>query len=306
MGRTLVAAASVFWCGATLLLADVRVVRRPSLVDRLRPHEPGASGHRHPGGFLGGVLSASSFRAALAPLATAAGERVASWFGISEPLALRLRRVHATIDPTAFRLRQFAWAGVSLAVASVFCSAVRPPLLGAVAVSVGSAALAFLVIEQQLATASSRRKARILLELPVVSEQLGMLMGAGFSLGSALNRMAERGSGACAEDLSIACGRMRQGLTEVDALREWAEVADVDGLTRLVAILSLNRETSDLGRLVADEARSIRREVHRELVEQIERKAQQVWIPVTVATLVPGAVLLAIPFLEALRLFSTS
>jgi hypothetical protein len=57
---------------------------------------------------------------------------------------------------------------------------------------------------------------------------------------------------------------------------------------------------------VADEARSIRREVHRQLIEEIERRAQQVWIPVTVATLVPGAVLLAVPFLEALRLFSTS
>jgi Flp pilus assembly protein TadB len=252
------------------------------------------------------VLSASSFRSTLAPLATLVGERVATWLGVSEPLAVRLRRVHATIDPTAFRLRQFAWAGASLAVASLACSALRPPMAGAVAISLGSAALAFLVIEQQLATASSRRKTRILLELPVVSEQLGMLMGAGYSLGSALNRMAERGSGACAEDLSVACGRVRQGLTEVEALREWAEVADVDALTRLVSILSLNRETSDLGRLVADEARSIRREVQRELVEQIERRSQQVWIPVTVATLVPGTVLLAVPFLEALRLFSNS
>ena len=65
--------------------------------------------------------------------------------------------------------------------------------------------------------------------------------------------------------------------------------------TRLVSVLSLNREAGDLGRLVADEARSIRREVQRELIAQIERRAQQVWIPVTVATLVPGAVLLAIP-----------
>jgi hypothetical protein len=46
--------------------------------------------------------------------------------------------------------------------------------------------------------------------------------------------------------------------------------------------------------------------VQRELIEQIERRAQQVWIPVTVATLVPGAVLLAVPFIEALRLFSSS
>jgi tight adherence protein C len=131
-------------------------------------------------------------------------------------------------------------------------------------------------------------------------------VGAGFSLGAALNRLAARGTGACAQDLARVCGRIRQGLSEIDALREWAVTADVDALTRLVAVLALNREAGDLGRLVAEEARGIRRDVQRELIEQIERRAQQVWIPVTVATLVPGAVLLAVPFIEALRLFSST
>ena len=74
-------------------------------------------------------------------------------------------------------------------------------------------------------------------------------------------------------------------------------------LDRLVAVLALNREASDLGRLISEEARSIRRDAHRELVEAVERRAQQVWIPVTVATLLPGAVFLMIPFLEALRIY---
>ena len=46
--------------------------------------------------------------------------------------------------------------------------------------------------------------------------------------------------------------------------------------------------------------------MHRELIETIERRGQQVWIPVTVAALVPGVIFLAVPFVEALRLFSTS
>ena len=45
--------------------------------------------------------------------------------------------------------------------------------------------------------------------------------------------------------------------------------------------------------------------LHRELVEAIERRGQQVWIPVTVATLVPGVLLLAVPFVEAMRLFTS-
>ena len=39
---------------------------------------------------------------------------------------------------------------------------------------------------------------------------------------------------------------------------------------------------------------------------QLERRAQQVWVPVTVATLVPGVIFLAVPFLAALKLFSNA
>jgi Flp pilus assembly protein TadB len=225
---------------------------------------------------------------------------------VNEELAVRLQRVHAPVDVTAFRVRQLGWAAAGLGSGALVTAAARPPLAIALLLVIGGALLGFLIVEQQLATASDRWKRRLFLELPVLSEQLGMLLGAGFSLGAALNRLAARGSGACGRDLAIACGRIRQGLTEVEALREWATIADVDALSRLVTVLSLNRETGDLSRLVSEEARGIRREVQRELIEQIERRSQQVWIPVTVATLVPGAVLLAIPFIEALRLFSTT
>ena len=88
--------------------------------------------------------------------------------------------------------------------------------------------------------------------------------------------------------------------------REWAALERVEALDRLVSLLRLNREAGDLGRLITDEARSIRRDVHRQLIETIERRSQQVWIPVTVATLVPGVIFLAIPFTEAMRLFTQS
>jgi tight adherence protein C len=41
--------------------------------------------------------------------------------------------------------------------------------------------------------------------------------------------------------------------------------------------------------------------VQREQVELIERRAQQVWIPVTVATLLPGVIFMAVPFVDAMR-----
>jgi tight adherence protein C len=97
---------------------------------------------------------------------------------------------------------------------------------------------------------------------------------------------------------------VRHGLSEIDALHEWAALADVDALHRLVSVLSLNREAGDLSNLITEEARHIRRDAHRRLIETIERRTQQVWIPVTVAALVPGVIFLAIPFIHAMALFS--
>ena len=303
MPRLLAASVLALMVGATLVLSELRWFSRQPLFERLRPYGPGAS---RDASSTSGLLSVESFRDVIGPLARHVGERLAALLGVSEDLSVRLARVHLSMDATAFRVRQMGWSAASLGLGALIVAATQPPLAMALLLCLGSPALAFLVVEEQLARQSHRRKRRIFLELPVLSEQLGMLLGAGYSLGGALNRLAARGSGACADDLAGVCGRIRQGLSEVDALREWAAIADVDALTRLVSVLSLNREAGDLGRLVADEARSIRREVQRELIVQIERRAQQVWVPVTVATLVPGAVLLAIPFLEALRLFSSS
>lgn len=290
------------WVGMTLLLSQLRWFSRPPLVARLRPYTPGglAAPQRT------GMLSVESFREVIGPLSRRVGERLARLFGVSEELAVRLERIHAPLDVTAFRLRQLGWSVAAVGVAAMASAALGPPPLLVLLLLAGSPILAFLVLEQRLASASQRRQRRLFLELPVVSEQLAMLMSAGFSLGSALNRLADRGNGVCAQDLQRVTSRIRQGLSEVDALREWAAVARVDSLDRLVPVLALNREASDLGRLMSDEARGIRSDVQRQLVEIMERRGQSVWIPVTVATLVPGVIFLSIPFIEALSLFSGS
>ncbi|HEX7166540.1 MAG TPA: type II secretion system F family protein [Acidimicrobiales bacterium] len=289
------------WAGTTLVLADRRWFARVPLHRRLRAYaagDPSAGADR-------ALLSPESVRDVVAPLARDVGERIARLLGVHDDTAMRLSRVHADGDIGAFRVRQVGWMTACTAIAALSVAALRAPALVAAAAVIAAPAVAFLVVEQRLATASARWQRRIFLELPVVAEQLAMLLSAGYSLASALTRLSTRGSGACASDLRRVVGRVRQGLSEVDALREWAAVAGVPALDRLVPVLELNRATGDLGRLVSEEARAIRRDVQRELVQTMERRAQQVWIPVTVATLVPGVVFLAIPFIEALRLFSS-
>jgi tight adherence protein C len=301
MTRPLLLAALVGWTGATLLLGQVRWFRRPALVDRVRPYLTGARPDPHSAGW-----STGAFREVLGPLARSMGSRLAHLFGVSEDLAVRLERVHSPLDVTGFRLRQLGWVVGSFGLAVLGVAAMRPPGAIAVLVLLGSPLLAFLVVEQDLARRSAAWQRRLFLELPVVTEQLGMLLSAGYSMGAALARLSRRTDGAVARDLRRVVGRTRQGIPEERALAEWADLAAVPSVDRLVAVLALDREASDLGRLMADQARSNRAEVHRELIETIERRGQQVWIPVTVATLVPGVIFLSIPFIEALSLFSGS
>ncbi len=170
----------------------------------------------------------------------------------------------------------------------------------------GGMLLAFLLLEQQVSGASDRWKRSVYLELPVVAEQVGMLLGSGYSLSAALDRVASRGTGSAALDIRRVLSRVRQGVSEEVALREWADLVEVDALDRLVSVLALNREATDLGRLIAEEARAIRLDVQRELVERMEARSQQVWIPVTVATLLPGVIFIAVPFTRALGGFLTN
>lgn len=300
MIRVALLCASVAALGAAMLLHDVAWFRRPTLTDRLRPYAPvgGTSGTRPT------APAPRTLRDLLASYAPTLGGSLAHAFGVREDLATRLHRIHAEIDPSAFRTRQLGWTLVAFGAAVLAVLTLAPPPLVGLLALLGGPLLTFLVIEQRVAAASDRWRRRLFLELPVITEQLGMLLAAGYSLGAALNRLAARGEGACARDLRRVCGRIRHGVPEDEALLEWARLERVDALDRLVGVLALNREAADLGRLITEEARAVRRDAHRELIERIERRAEQVWIPVTVATLLPGVIFLAVPFIDALSLFA--
>ncbi|MGI9623148.1 MAG: type II secretion system F family protein [Acidimicrobiales bacterium] len=230
---------------------------------------------------------------------------MAGLFGISEDLSTKLARVNSALSPTEFRTRQLGVSLVAFVVGVGIAAAVGVGGVVTVAFALGVPLLVFLVLEQQVIKASEARQRRLLQELPVVAEQLGMLLASGHSLGGALQRLAVRGQGVIAEDLKLVMGRTRQGLSETQALTEWADLADVDALRRLVSVLALNNEATNLGKLISDEARAIRRDAHRELLTSIERKDQQVWVPVAIAALIPGSILIAIPFIQAMQTFSS-
>lgn len=292
----------MFWTGIVLVLGEFRWFRRPRLEHRLAPYIPGP--RVAAAAPMEGSLSA--LRTLLLPRTQDLGARLSKVFGVSEELAIRLERIHSPLTVSAFRLRQLGWVVVGFGSAAVMVAAVRPPVLLVPLFIIGTPLLAFLLLEHKVASASKQWQRRLFLELPVVSEQLGMLLSAGYSVGAGLSRLADSGNGACATDLQRVCNRIRHGVGEHDALAEWAVISDAPAVSRLVAVLSLDREAGDLGRLISEESRAARREVHRELIETIERRSQQVWVPVTVATLLPGVLFLAVPFIAAMQLFTAT
>jgi tight adherence protein C len=174
-GQLLALVGLCLFAGSTLLLSELRWFRRRPLVDRLAPYVPGGAAARR----RGAIMSAASFGQVVGPLARAVGARVARVFGVTEALAVRLERVHSPLDVTAFRVRQLAWAVAGLVGGTLAALALGVGGLLALLFVVGGAALGFLVVEQRLAAESAAWQRRIFLELPVVSEQLGMLLGAG-------------------------------------------------------------------------------------------------------------------------------
>lgn len=299
MIRLLALSALLGTAGLSMLLARAPWFRQPNLASRLRIHTPGLPDRRPR------ILGARSFRDALGPAAEHVGGWTARVVGINEDLATRLERLHRGVTSTQFRILQLRRAVVALLAAGALVAVLRVPNAIALLLVAVSPVLSLLVSEQRLSLASQRWKRDLALELPLVEEQLAMLLDAGWSLGGALQRVSGRSSGPTSQDIARLLRSVRRGNSYGDALREWSLIADCPAVDRIAAILSLADQGADLGRLVSDEAQLGREERHRELLAAVERKGQQVWIPVTVAALVPGCMLLALPFMRALRFFST-
>ncbi len=285
------------WCGSALALSSLRVVRRPTPRARLAP-------------YLRPLPAADpvALRRRLAPLGLLVGDHLSRALRATEPLERRLRRIHHPLDAGAFRFRQLSHAVGALAVAGVVAAAIPQHLhpVASLAFVLGAPVVVFAGHEHVLALVERRQTEQVTRELPTVAEQLGMLLGAGRSVAAALGHLGQRGCGPLADDLRRVTGRLQQGVGEGTALLEWADLRRAPGITHLVGVLTLAGETTDLDHLVEQEADGIRREAHRDLLAGLERRSQQVWVPVTVATLLPGSLLLLVPFLDALRLFAGS
>jgi Flp pilus assembly protein TadB len=287
--------------GATSLLSGLPFVGTHSRSWVLRPHiGPAAASDRS--------TAASRWAGGETILAvgTAASRLTGRALGIVEPLAVRLDRINHRDDASSFRFRQGS-AAVTAAVLGAALSllaAVTPALI--LVLTVGVTAAAVLAPEAELIWQGRRWSAATRYELPVVGEQLVALLQAGRSPTTALEEVADSSGTPLRRDLARVVDHLRRGGGLDEALARWASRSDVDAVHRLTGVLSLHHRTPDLAELLRAEVDAARDELHRDLLALIDRRGQQVWIPVTVAALIPGAIFLLVPFFDALRLFGAT
>lgn len=230
--------------------------------------------------------------------------RIGHWLAVEgvgrAALAEQLRQAGSSLSPTEFRAHQLRSAILSTMAAGAVAGVLRLPAFVGLAALLTPGPTAVLLSNGAM-TARARRHRRQVQEcLPTMAQMLTAQLCSGSSLSKALVHLAGSGQGPLKADLLHICSRISQGMGELAALSEWAGGMSSAGAIRLVETLRAATHSGDLARLVRMEGRNLSEEAHRRRLAIIERRAQQVWIPVAVATLVPGAVLLLVPFVSAL------
>jgi hypothetical protein len=145
---------------------------------------------------------------------------------------------------------------------------------------------------------SNRRRQRRTSEvnLAVVSllEQVHLKLVNGNSLNAAL----ANAEGVTNPDVAQLQNLLRSGLDLETAASFWLAEFDTESKRRLTDLFLAKTTTSETLALLSALISQLRKEQRFSLIAEIERRNQLVWIPVTIAVLVPGMIFIAIP-LEA-------
>ncbi len=157
-----------------------------------------------------------------------------------------------------------------------------------------SAASAWLM--EHLVSNRRRKRRANEVDLAVVSllEQVHLKLINGNSLNAAL----VNAEGVTNPDVALLQNLLRSGLDLETAASFWLEEFDTESKRRLTDLFLAKTTTSETLALLSALINQLRKEQRFSLIAEIERRNQLVWIPVTIAVLVPGMIFIAIP-LEA-------
>ncbi len=292
--------------GLWLVFARLPVMRKPSFAQRVEPQLRSNAGRSR-------LLAAEESRALFGPL-----ERIfalllsdaVGWLGrfnISvKGLTARLERAGRKESALEFRAVQVLWAGVGmvlgLAVSLVLIWSGRANIMGGLALTLGAVLGAYLLYDYLLGVRIKHRQARILAEFPALAELMALVVGAGESAGSALDRVARASRGELSREFTSVLAQTRTGIPLVEALSSFSERLNVPALSRFVDGISVavNRGTP-LADVLRAQAQDVRDVAKRDLMEMAGRKEIAMMVPLVFGVLPLTVVFAVFPGLALLE-----
>jgi tight adherence protein C len=272
--------------GLLLVVARIRVIRRPQLSVRVLPYVRDLPQVGRTPSLK--VVSSSPTAAAagvFGPVLRSAADGVERVLGGSVSVRRRLHR--AAIDQTVheFRVEQVLWGVAAFAVTAAY------GVLRAVTGSGGtvsslllclvSFALGVIGRDSYLSSQVKTRERRILAEFPAIAELLALAVAAGESPVAALDRVCLRSGGELSRDLAKVLAEVRTGEPIGAAFDSWASATGQPLVARFAQGIAVAVERgTPLADVLHAQAADVRDAGRRELIEIAARKEVFMMVPV--------------------------
>lgn len=171
--------------------------------------------------------------------------------------------------------------------------------LGAALLLGGGSGYLFSQITKQAFQRSAEKRRNRSLDFAIASvlEQVHLKVMNGNSLKAALTAAEDPGN----RDVRYLLNMLKSGLDLPQAGTFWINDFDNPTKRRVVDILTSNATAAETLALVEALIEHLRNEQKFALIGEIERRNQLVWIPVTLAVLLPGMIFIAIPLEATLK-----
>lgn len=289
--------------GLLLVIARLRVLRRPDLAVRVLPFVRDLA----PYSPRPGSPSLTAARGVFGPPIRRAAELVEQVLGGAASVRRRLERAAIDKSVPEFRVDQVLWglACFGLAATLSVLESIGDPR-GALPLLVFCAAafvFGVLLCDNRLTAAVRRRERQVLLEFPVVAELLALAVAAGEGPVAALDRVVRRSRGALSADLARVLAEVRTGRPVGEAFDGLASRTGLPLVARFAEGIAVAVERgTPLADVLHAQAADVREAGRRELIEAGARKEVLMMVPVVFLVLPVTIVFAFWPGVIGLRL----
>lgn len=241
--------------GLWLVVVRLPVMQAPRFSDRIAPLLRTVDVESR---LLRSTVPAAAFgplERILRPVLLDAAARLERFNPGNAALVRRLSRAGRSISAAEFRAQQVLWAvagfagGVLLTTRLASGGSWNP--LPAAVLTLGFAGLGYFARDYLLSAEISRREMRMLTEFPALAELMALAVGAGESMGGALERVCRSARGELVGEFAAVLAQTRSGTPLLAALKELSHrvqlppiIRFVDGITVAVERVQWSRSTA--------------------------------------------------------------